>query len=562
MKIRTFLTSLVLLATVFASCKKEIPEIVNDIPMGNTVIEVPNPYTHNKTHYQNGAVKWNEGDQIAVARGNGSFVKFTIINSTINQDPVLFTGNLDDSTTDGNYYAVYPYMEGLSVMDGVIHLPQAIKSTQTLTPGGFGNGDNVMVGMSTSTEMYFQNVGGLIKISLQGTDVQLQSITIKSMFTGDAGKMSGPATINMFSSTPTIEWASSGCSNQIKLVSETGVDLTNGKTFYIVAPQKTNEMYRISMKDMLGNTVNFGEEVSTLFEFAITRASITNIGNYNVTASRDPNKIYFTTTNGTLDAGLRSRFEALGNDCEINGTNGSYSATYSVDVTSLPTDAFMHCSTLKSITLPNTITEFVGDDHFYDCGNIQTIQMPTNSSFVKIPNYCFMYCYKLTSVNIPSSVTEIGTFAFSVCEKLSTIELPAGLTTIGNEAFGRTNISSITFPTGVTVLPDDVCYYCPNLNSVQMLGQVTSIGIRAFYGTPISSITIPSSIESIANHAFYSCENLSSVTCKKTTPISLGDNAFLSISRNATLYVPGSAISAYQNSDWNQYFGGGVMSIR
>ena len=81
--------------------------------------------------------------------------------------------------------------------------------------------------------------------------------------------------------------------------------------------------------------------------------------------------------------------------------------TYSV--TTIGYAAFLECSGLTSITIPNSVTS-IGD-------------------------YAFLYCSGLTSVTIPNSVTSIGDFAFRRCSGLTSVTIPNSVTSIGNEAF-------------------------------------------------------------------------------------------------------------------------------
>ena len=52
-----------------------------------------------------------------------------------------------------------------------------------------------------------------------------------------------------------------------------------------------------------------------------------------------------------------------------------------------------------------------------------------------IANAAFYNCSSLTSVTIPNSVTSIGDNAFQYCSSLTSITIPYSVTSIGNEAF-------------------------------------------------------------------------------------------------------------------------------
>jgi hypothetical protein len=70
--------------------------------------------------------------------------------------------------------------------------------------------------------------------------------------------------------------------------------------------------------------------------------------------------------------------------------------------------AFSDCSSLKSITIPNSVTS-IGREAFNSCSNLTSITIP--NSVTSIGNGAFRYCSSLTSVTVPSH-TEMGEDAF------------------------------------------------------------------------------------------------------------------------------------------------------
>ena len=78
-------------------------------------------------------------------------------------------------------------------------------------------------------------------------------------------------------------------------------------------------------------------------------------------------------------------------------------------------NAFHGFTSLTSVTIPNTVTDFSGSA-FYGCHSLSTITLP--NSLKTIGAYAFAYCYALKSITIPASVTEIRQAAFLHCENL------------------------------------------------------------------------------------------------------------------------------------------------
>ena len=78
-------------------------------------------------------------------------------------------------------------------------------------------------------------------------------------------------------------------------------------------------------------------------------------------------------------------------------------------VTSIGNDAFKYCSSLTSVTIPNSVTS-IGDDAFYKCYGLTSVIIP--DSVTSIGGGAFLVCTGLTSVTIRNSVTSIGDYAF------------------------------------------------------------------------------------------------------------------------------------------------------
>ena len=127
-----------------------------------------------------------------------------------------------------------------------------------------------------------------------------------------------------------------------------------------------------------------------------------------------------------------------------------------------------------------------------------------------IGDAAFMNCSMLTSVTIPDSVTTIGESAFSSCSVLGNVTLPDGVLTLGDGAFEScTALQTVTLPDSLEKIPQAAFYQCEQLSSVQIPDSITEIGNEAFYScTGLSVVTLPEHLTSIGEYAFQNCQLL------------------------------------------------------
>ena len=97
--------------------------------------------------------------------------------------------------------------------------------------------------------------------------------------------------------------------------------------------------------------------------------------------------------------------------------NGKGVIKFATDVTIIGDKAFGWCSSLTSVTIPNSVTG-IGQSAFSSTG---LTSVTIGNSVTSIDKDAFYGCKVLTSIEIPNSVTNIGANAFSFCESLTTI---------------------------------------------------------------------------------------------------------------------------------------------
>ena len=170
----------------------------------------------------------------------------------------------------------------------------------------------------------------------------------------------------------------------------------------------------------------------------------------------------------------------------------------------------------------------IGDYAFYYCSSLTSITIP--NSVTSIGSYAFYYCYKLTSVTIGNSVTSIGDRAFYYCDSLTSITIPDSVTSIGSDVFWScSELASVTIGNSVTSIGSNMFRNCTKLRNITIPDSVTSIGSEAFYNcSNLTSITIPDSVTSIGSSAFRECDRLTSVIILATTPPTIQSSTFMS----------------------------------
>ncbi|MBO7433245.1 MAG: leucine-rich repeat domain-containing protein [Salinivirgaceae bacterium] len=155
--------------------------------------------------------------------------------------------------------------------------------------------------------------------------------------------------------------------------------------------------------------------------------------------------------------------------------------------------AFKNCSSLTSITLPNTIHN-IREYAFEGCSSLESVVIP--SSVTSLGENVFCNCTSLTSVTLPDTITYISAAAFGNCSSLTSIEIPNTVTFIGNSAFSGSGLTSIEIPNSVT--------------------EIASFAFKECDG--LETITIPATVEKVQSWVFQGCDNLTVNCCATSIP--------------------------------------------
>ena len=185
---------------------------------------------------------------------------------------------------------------------------------------------------------------------------------------------------------------------------------------------------------------------------------------------------------------------------------------------------------------------------------IKEVNIPTNVT--SLSDNCFRSCSSLTGITISDSVTSLGEYCFNGCSSLMDITIPNSVTSIPKYCFNYcSRLTSVTIPDSVTSLITWCFAYCGSLSAVTISDSVTSIGDGCFQGcSSLTCIIIPKYVTSLGKGCFAYSNNLASVTCKATTPPTLGSNAFKITHSELVIYVPAESVDAYKSAtNWSEY---------
>ena len=217
-------------------------------------------------------------------------------------------------------------------------------------------------------------------------------------------------------------------------------------------------------------------------------------------------------------------------------------------ITSINEGAFGYCSSLTSVEIPGGVTS-IGPGAFAGCSNLTNITVSkSNTAYQSIDGNLYskagetLIQYAMgktaTSVAIPDGVISIGGGAFALDTNITSVEIPDSVTSIGYAAFsGCSSLTEIVIPDSVRSIGTYAFDNCYSLTSVEIGDSVTSIGDYAFYSCYIlTSVKIPDSVTSIGESAFSRCDSLTSVEIGDGVT-SIGDYAFYYCRSLTSVYI-------------------------
>lgn len=185
---------------------------------------------------------------------------------------------------------------------------------------------------------------------------------------------------------------------------------------------------------------------------AVVGDCITSIGGRafkgctNLTSVTIPNTV---TKFGTIEINGNSSTLYGGSfyDCDkLSRMNSNIEGEINIpsSVISIFGQAFMFCSSIRSVNLPSGLTE-VSSQCFRDCTSLSSVTFADNCVAQSIDFQAFCYCKSLTNITLPYNIRYIRDSAFAYSSGLTSVIIQDKVTKIEERAFGDcSGLTSVT----------------------------------------------------------------------------------------------------------------------
>lgn len=198
---------------------------------------------------------------------------------------------------------------------------------------------------------------------------------------------------------------------------------------------------------------------------------------------------------GTYDASRYSEDNAVGVGLFASCVNLK-NINLPMDVVRIEKDAFLNCSSLRSIVIPASVNDIVPSA---GCTSLENISVSeANTAFASRDgvlmsrdgrSILWFPMSKRGEYSLPATVTAVGAYAFRDCS-IEKFVFPAGLAKIGECAFYNSKVKEVVLPSTLKLLPTGVFQKCASLKTVRLGDDVELLSDRVFDGCPLADLYI------------------------------------------------------------------------
>ncbi len=196
-----------------------------------------------------------------------------------------------------------------------------------------------------------------------------------------------------------------------------------------------------------------------------------------------------------------------------------------MDVVRIEKDAFLNCSSLRSIVIPATVSSIVPSA---GCTSLEEISVSgANTSYTSrdgvllsgdAKSILWFPMGKRGDYALPATVTAVGPYAFRDCS-IEKFVFPAGLTKIGECAFYNSKVKEVVLPSTLKLLPTGVFQKCADLKTVRLGNDVELLSDYVFDGCPLTDLYITAPLPPVCSSNTFATTGADFVkTCRLHVP--------------------------------------------
>lgn len=222
--------------------------------------------------------------------------------------------------------------------------------------------------------------------------------------------------------------------------------------------------------------------------------------------------------------------------------SSNYSVSFGSGITRI--GDWMRLSASGSVSIPSTVTS-IGTKAFYEAP--MTSLTIANGTSLTLGDEAFGACTSLSSLTLPDSLSSFTGSPFNGCTSLTSVTLPISFGYTGSMFNGCTSLSSFAFTRGTGngyVYSEQTYQLTPwytesSSVTVTFADGINSIGAYTFKGCTklAGAVSLPSSLTSVGAYAFEGDSNITSLSFAANN-VTLSNGSFGGCSGIKTLIIP------------------------